>query len=145
MQKGPFTAPPVISFLSWPLFCLSPRFFFLLYPTFAIFLRAVLSHLPLQPPPLFSPPKHSLRKEETVMKRMGRGCTCVCVCLYFSIENTQQYKENGIFEALSLPSLPWHRSVCPKYDPSPPFLLEVPSLQFSLPVPHLPTSVTTEL
>lgn len=30
------------------------------------------------------------------------------------------------FSPCSLPSSPWHRCVCPKYDPSPPSLLEIP-------------------
>lgn len=61
------------------------------------------------------------------MKRMGRGCTCVCVCLYFSIAHNNTRKMEYLrLSPCSLPSPPWHRSVCPKYDPSPSFLLEVP-------------------
>lgn len=87
MQKGPFTAPPVISFLSWPPFFLSPPLPSLLYPTFAVFLRADPSASITVPLFLPSPALIKERGDSDEGNREGLNA-CVCPCLYFSKENT---------------------------------------------------------
>jgi len=131
MQKGPFTAPPVISFLSWPLFFLSPPSLFCCIPPLLSSSEQILLTFPYGPPGA-PPPRRSLGEEETVMKRTGKGCTCASI--FFNRKHTTAHGNQNVRG--SLPSPPRHRSVRPKHDASPRPLPTRASLRLSPPVPR---------